>query len=566
MANGSASAIEIDRKLREDFRRRVKDFGISAEATDPILAVLFRTFAQEIERLYQETGRIRLALLDEFIAGLHIEPRRARPAQSIVRFFPDPGTTAILPGGAELNANASSGEVLTFITDATVGVSSARVALAFTYQNEMLQLLSGNDLSEQLQAARPSLDPVAARLGPQPAIYIAIENLPPAHLSHHSFFFELGPDSWRLQQALRSEPWCLVDGQGQLRAAGILRPVGGNGGIRRLQWLVPAGAAEQDDSALEEIPELPDGFFADRVFVFPAVPEERQFLCAFPEMMGDALGKIFGRETQRAFSAPRAWLRIPLPLDVPPLHSALGGITMHAMTVSNVECFNQTIQFQDQGVSIPISRDGGTRKHLVAPLAIFGESNTPYLPEMEPSKDRNAGRYAVRQGRLELRPATSPEGKLEAYANVRVWVTDGALGNSVGPGQIAGSLKASAGQNLRVVNVVAAAGGTEGENYSSAQGRFAEALLSRDRIVTEADLVTALRAFDRRIIDAEVRSAVARTGQGLQRVQRVTAFLDRDAFADAQTEVALLERELVEHLKKRFVHGIGLELQFEWNQ
>jgi hypothetical protein len=282
--------------------------------------------------------------------------------------------------------------------------------------------------------------------------------------------------------------------------------------------------------------------------------------------MGDALGRIFGREMQRALSTPRAWIRIPLPADVPPLHSALGSIVLHAVTVSNVECFNQTIQFQDQGVSVPISREGGASKHLVAPLAIFGESNTPYLPEMEPSNDRNAGRYAVRQGRLELRPALKPDGKSEAYANVRVWVTDGALANSVEPGQIAGFLKASAGQNLRVINVVAAAGGTEGENYSSAQGRFAEALLSRDRIVTEADLVTALRAFDRRIIDAEVRAVVARTARGLERMQRVTAFLDREAFTDPQAEVALLERELVPHLEKRFVHGIGLELRFEWNQ
>src|SRR5205823_9546095 len=108
MPYGSASAIEIDRKLREDFRRRVKDFGISAEATDPVLAVIFRTFAQEIEKLYSETGRIRLALLDEFIAGLQIEPRRAQPAQCVVRFFPDPGATAVVPAGTELNGNAST--------------------------------------------------------------------------------------------------------------------------------------------------------------------------------------------------------------------------------------------------------------------------------------------------------------------------------------------------------------------------------------------------------------------------------------------------------------------------
>ena len=76
MAYERPTAVEIDKKLREDFRRRLKDFGISAEATDPVLAVLFRTLAGQLEALYSETGRIRLALLDELITGLGIEPRR----------------------------------------------------------------------------------------------------------------------------------------------------------------------------------------------------------------------------------------------------------------------------------------------------------------------------------------------------------------------------------------------------------------------------------------------------------------------------------------------------------
>ena len=70
MAYAQATASEIDRKLREDFRRRLREFGVSAEATDPILAVLFRTFAGQIESLYNETGRIRLALLDELTSEL----------------------------------------------------------------------------------------------------------------------------------------------------------------------------------------------------------------------------------------------------------------------------------------------------------------------------------------------------------------------------------------------------------------------------------------------------------------------------------------------------------------
>jgi hypothetical protein len=565
MPNGSASAIEIDRKLREDFRRRVKDFGISAEATDPVLAVIFRTFAQEIEKLYSETGRIRLALLDEFIAGLQIEPRRAQPAQCVTRFFPENGATSILPAGTEFNGRASSGEQLTFISDATIGISGARLALAFTYQNENMQLLPGIEMPQNLQAARPSLDPVGVRLGPQPAIYLAFEDLPPEHLSHHSLFFEFSPDSWKIQQALRSEPWCLVDNEGQLRGVGMLRPRRGNGGVRKLEWLVQTQEVPAD-LVQEEVPELPDGFFADRVFLFPEIPPDRRFYCAFPKLMGEALTRIFGREMPRAFAAPRAWVRIPMPRDIPALPMALGGIVLHAITVSNVECFNQTIQFEGQGVTVPISREAGTKKHLVSPLAIFGESNSRYLAEMEPSQDRNAGRYAVKQGCLELRPALKADGKPETYANVRVWVTDGALANSVEPGQITGFVKAVPGQKLRLMNPVAAAGGTEGESYSSAQGRFAEALLARDRIVTEADLVTAMRAFDRRIVDAEIQAAVVRTPRGLERAQRVTAFLDRESFTDPQVEVALLQRELSQHLAKRFVYGVGLDLVFEWNQ
>src|SRR5579872_2177393 len=97
----SVSAIEIDRKLRDDFRRRLRDFGVSAETTDPLLAVMFRTFAQQLEQLYGETGRIRLALLDELIAGLGIERRMARPAQTIVRFLANAGSHFI-GGGTEL--------------------------------------------------------------------------------------------------------------------------------------------------------------------------------------------------------------------------------------------------------------------------------------------------------------------------------------------------------------------------------------------------------------------------------------------------------------------------------
>jgi len=418
-------------------------------------------------------------------------------------------------------------------------------------------------MPDALHAMHPSLDPIPAKLGPHPAIYLAIEDLPPLHLSRHSLFFGLGPDSLKIQQALRSEPWCIVGPDGELGSGGILRPHRGNGGIRLLEWLVQA---EKTTNGLsQEVPELPDGFFSERVFVLPHVPEEKQFTCVCPRGMREALTGIFGHESQRALATPRGWVRISLPPSLPPLHTGLGGITLHAVTVSNVECFNQTIQFSKQGTSIPISQEGGTRRHLVSPLAVLGESNERYLHELEPSSDPYAGRYAVRHGRIELHPAKRADGLPESLANVRVWVTDGITGNAVSPGQITGFGKAGMFDMLRVANPVPAAGGTDGENFPDARARFAEALLSRDRIVTEADLVNAVRSFDRRILDAEIHSRLSRTSSGLERVQQVIAMLDRDGFTDPSVEVPVLRQHLEHRLQGRVSHGIKLELVFEWN-
>lgn len=564
MSYAANSAIEIDRKLREDFRKRLKDFGILAESTDPVLAVLFRTFAHEIEKLYSETDRIRLSLLDEFLANLRVESRIAHPAQTVIRFFADGKAPFVtVPAGTEMNGAAASGERLNFATDALIQVSDARIALAATYQNQSIQLLPGVQMPEELQSARPSPDPVRVNLGPQPAIYLAIEGLAASHLSYHSVFFELGPDSTKIQHALESEIWCVADNDGALSSQGIVSPHRGNAGVRHLQWLVgPAGSPEE--SSYAEVPQLPDGFYAGRIFIFPHVPEPRRFACGAPKAMGEALARIFGPQAGHIFSKPRAWVRISLPEGMPSLHIGLGSVALHAVSASNVECFNQTIQFSSQGTSIPISREAGTKKYLVSPLSISGESDSKYVPELEPSRDHCVGRYAIRNGRIELRPALRPDGKPETYANLRVWVTDGVIGNAVGPGQVTGFARGGPFETLRTTNPVAAAGGTDEESYSDGRARLAETLLSRDRIITRTDLITAVRAYDRRIVDAEVSLQFVRTTRGMKRVQQVVAKLDRDGFTDAEVEVRLLKGGLARYLEARLLHGTGLKLETAW--
>lgn len=553
MRYDSPSAVEIDKKLRDDFRRRVKDFGITAEVTDPVLAVLFRTFAQQLETIYAETDRIRLALLDELISNLGIESRMARPAQTVIRFFLDRGQQ-LIAAGTELIAEAESGERLTFITDASVNVSGARVAFAMAYQEGSLGMISGVEMPESLQELRPSLEPVRVNLGPNPALYLAIENLPAEHLSQHSFFFELGPDALRVERALQTETWCVMDNAGELRAAGILRPRPANAGLGTLQWLI--GERSEAQAVDEEVPLLPSGFYGPRTFVLPPVPESRRFHCRLPRAMDAALAKVFGRETPKALGKERTWIRISMPRDVPSLHTSIGSITLHAITASNAECFNQTIDFEKQGTSVPIAREeGGTASHLVAPLSIFGESGAPYLPETEPSAEPDAGRYAIRNGRIELRPALHVDGNPESYANLRLWVTGGSLGNKVGPGKVTGFLKKGQISGLRLTNPTAAAGGVDSEAFSKAQARFAEALLSRDRIVTRTDLKNAVHAFDSRILDTQVIPAVQRTSQGLARLERVRVRVNLDDFVDPQAELPILKDSLLSHLSDRFPLG-----------
>jgi hypothetical protein len=568
MPYSSASAIEIDKKLRDDFRRRLRDFGISAETTDPVLAVLFRTFAQQLESLYAETGRIRLALLDELIAGLGIERRMARPAQTIVRFLTATGPR-VVEAGTELVGEASSGERLTFTTDAPISVSGAHIAFGLTYQDGALQLMPGIEIPERFQNARPSLEPVKANLGPHPAVYLAIESLPPSHLSLHSFSFELGPDAARIQSALESETWCLVGPEGELSSAGILRPKSGNAGLRSLDWLIPpgvTGSAVAPAAALEgqDVPVLPPGFYGARVFTLPLVPANRRFACRIPRGMEPALSRIFGRESAAVFAEPRAWLRISLTQEIPSLETGISGIAMHAITASNVECFNQSVYFDKQGTSIPISREAGAERYLVAPLSVFGEGGSIYLPEMQPSSRQGVGRYSLRSGRLELRPARRADNTPEQYCNVRVWITAGALGNRVGPGQVESFLKKDALSAVRATNPTSAAGGADSEEFEQAQDRFAAALLSRDRIVTQQDVCAAARAFDGRIRGAYASPGLERTKTGIQRLQRVTVHLDRDAFTDTAVEGPILEDGLARFLRTRLLFDTELRVQLEW--
>lgn len=561
MAYEIPSAVAIDSKLRQEFRDRIRERDESFDASDPVVRVLFRTFATQLQDLYSETDRIRLGLLDELIEGLGVGRRRPRAAQTIVRFSPTSGSSAWIEAGTELTGEAETGERLTFTTDAPVAVSDAHIAAAFAYQDGELRLISGVDLPDETASLRPSTDPVRVSLGPYPAVYLAVENLPEQHLSGHGFFFDLSPEAERVQRALRHETWSIVSDEGVLTARGVLRPRRGNGGVSRLRWLSGGETEARDDAAAAENPDLPDGYYAGRTVLLPSIPEDRRGQCTAPRAMAGALKKLF--PAGPAFlEKPRAWLRISMPMEVPALHEAVSNVSMHAVSASNAECFNETIRFAEHGTSIPVSREAGAARLLVAPLSVFGESEKSYLPQFAPSDEPGRGRYSIHNGRIRLDPAQRPDGTREEYANLRMWLTAGSAGNRVGPGKIQSFLKRGSAPSVRVMNPASAAGGSDAESFDSAQRRFAGALLSRDRIVSEADMSALARSFDPRIGQVETSLALERGPSGaLDRVQHVRCTVDPDAFVDPAEEMRVLREELERFLEQRMLYGTHMSLE-----
>ncbi len=562
MAYETPSAIAIDTKLRQEFRDRIRERDESFDPADPVLRILFRTFATQLEALYSETARIRLSLLDELIEGLGIGRRRPRPAQTVVRFAPTTSEPSWIEAGTELIGEAESGERLTFTTDAPITASSARIAAAFAYQDGALRLLTGVDMPDDLLAARPGSDPVPASLGPYPALYLAIENLPERHLSGHGFYFELSPEADHLLRALRHETWCIVDPAGTLAAKGVLRPHRGNAGVSRLEWLIgDQRAATSGRPPDGENPDLGDGAHAGRVVLFPEVPADLRALCSTPRAMQAPLRRIF-QAAPDVIEQPRAWLRISMPQEVPKLHEAVTNVSMHAVSASNAECVNKTVRFAEQGTSIPVSKEAGAERMLVAPLSVFGETQNSYLPQFTPSDEPGRGRYSIHNGRIRFDPARRPDGRPEEYVNVRMWLTSGAAGNKVGPGKIQTFLKRGSAPGARILNPASASGGSDGETFEDAKRRFAGALLSRDRIVTEADMTAMAKGFDRRILAVETRLGLERgAGGALERVQHVRCRVDPDTLVDPGEELRVLAGELERFLGARMLIGAKLSLE-----
>jgi hypothetical protein len=541
--------------MREDFARRLKEgYGISSEATDPILAVLFRTFAVQIEDIYKEAGEtIPAAVLDELIAGLGMPERRSRPAQLVVKFSLPTGHE-LFEAGTELIGETSSGERLVFALDSDVQISTARLVFAATYQSGQLRLLSGFELPDEFEKAKPMLEPTPASLGPMPAVFLAIDLPEEGYLDRHGLYFELAPETRALSEALKREFWCVLDNAGAISSEGLLRPRPGRCGIRELHSL--ADVPGDYDAAFE-------GFYGARTFILPTFQAERRFSSVIPQKMEEPIQRIFGKSTDALFGKKRAWIKIGLP-DCYNLNEEIIRIALHCVTASNLEVLNQTLYFRLTGTSVPVSSEGGTIKHLVQPISVIGESGTTYLMESQPSADPSIGRYQFRNGRIEISPAEPEPRVTDQYATVRLLVSNGTRANFVPAGSIKNFVSRGASPGLTITNLTAAAGGTDGEPSKAARERFAELLLCRERVVTQSDLEVVVKAFEPKVSDVRIRPTLERTPRGLRRIHQVTVVLPKDVLLDVDEQSRVLQQELERHLRERVLLDLDVRVAVEW--
>jgi len=170
----------------------------------------------------------------------------------------------------------------------------------------------------------------------------------------------------------------------------------------------------------------------------------------------------------------------------------------------------------------------------------------------------------VRSGRIELEPGADERGKIDAFANLRLLLTDGALANTVPPSGITEFSRAKGEARVRLANITAAAGGTDGEESGQANQRFATLLLSRNRLITQADLETAVRAYDPRISSVVRSTSVQRGTGGLENVIELRVEIPKESMDLPAEEAALLQRDLEAYLRERALLGLNIRVLIQW--
>ncbi len=548
------SANDIARELRAHFARSLFDVTGAQAQADPVLAALFESFAMQIDRVYQEADQVFFAAaLDDLIRGLGMPARLARPAQAVLQFSQIQARETISPD-IELVGYRPNGEQIVFAPDATFEIAPADVAFAGLIEAGRLTTVAGAKIPGGNAPILPGTS-TPAPAGAAPMIILAFDT-DPAHLSRLGVFFDTPGATGSILATIARSPWQLLDPSGMVTERGVLRSTLGRGGTRRLNFFRDSSPESDADAAARIVP-LVGGVYGSSLWIFPEIGPDRRWRCGIPPSFKDLVPRVLPAGQERGLDRQLAWIQIPLPAGTRAVANQLNRIAINCVTASNIEVWNDQIDFDRMGSVVSHRPMGSTRRHVMGVLAVTGESGTAYLDASDLEAPSGAGRYRYRgNARFEFAPAKQASGRFDTYAMLRLLYCDGDDGNGIAPGEIK-QIRTDLPKNpvARVASLTPSKGGAAPQKYEDARDRFAELLRTRERVVTAGDIEIAARAFEPLLRRIEVHSASEITEAGLGLVTHVTGYAAREDFASPDAEFERLTTELQAYLTERCMIG-----------
>ncbi len=559
LGTAARTAADIAGEMRREFGTAMADrFGTQPQQ-DPVLATLFHALAVQIAQVYAEAEySFPAAVFDDLVSGLGMPPRVAQPAQ-VVAGFTDIQQREPLPAETTLIGYNRTGEAIPFTPDVTIQLAPTELAFAGVYEGGRLHVLPGATLPGEGAPIPPGNVPLPGIGNTAPTMFLAFRT-DAAHLSGLGLFVELFPPDGPVAEALRRSPWQLLSDEGRVSEAAILRTRPGRGGVQRLGWF-HAGAG--DGPARGGDFPLAEGAFGPQVWVFPDIPADRRHRCAVPVALAEAVRMLLPEEHRGALDAPLAWVQIPLPAGVRGMANAIQRVAVNCVTASNVEVFSEQVVFTRMGTVVRFEPEGSRERYVLGVRSVIGESGAHYVAESDVDSSLPTARYRFRDGRFELRPARTDSGRFDAYAIVRLLVSDGDRANGLQAGDLRRIDAALANVTAQVSNLTLSRGGSAPPEYGPAKLRFAELLRTRERVVTVADIDVACRVFEPRIHAVRVESGTEVLDGVPQRVETVVVVVRRSDFADPGAELPRMRELLEADLQSRAVLGQHIRVQLD---
>jgi hypothetical protein len=324
--------------------------------------------------------------------------------------------------------------------------------------------------------------------------------------------------------------------------------------------IVPTGAASEEAADVANAFELSAGSYGKQCVVFPPIPAERRVRSLPPARFANALAVLLPDKQQDALDRPLIWVQVPLPAGLTRVADELQRVALHAVTASNIEIYNERIQFDRMGSAVTLRPEGRTDQYLLGLLSVSGEKGDAYVNDSSIAAPAEAGRYRFRSGQLECRPHRQPTGRFDGYAMARFLFCDGARANGIDVGSVKRIASPLSNVTAKVANLAVSRGGSAPPPYVDARVRFAELLRTRDRVVTIDDVEITARAFEPRIKRVDVSTASELGPHGVRQVDVVDVRVTPADFADPESELPRLGTLLESHLQQRVIMGRGVRV------